>query len=208
MNESPSQIYFVQAHKLPGIDARLERVIPWIRDSDRAYYDRLLADCCVDTTLARWARNRDSEIALHKIRLMIADGHIAGGFVAVSGRQLARRREADLIDLARQAGALVSPNLRRRIQAVYPLIGAVAHNDLYLSKLGTTADFSGRGYEELLLDECIKRAETVGFSRLRIDVDRDDPIIPDLCAENGFDLFDRGVTPDGQVTYLNLVREL
>lgn len=208
MNETPKQLQFVHAHQVPGIEHRLDYIVPWVRDSDRRYYEVLLADHDIDATLRRWMQNPDSELALQKTRLLIADDLVAGGYVGFAGRQLLRRREADLIDLARAHGNLRCPNMRQAIQRVHPLMGSVAPNDFYLSKIGVTAELRGRELEPTLLDACFDQAQAAGFDHMRIDIDDGDDFTRTLCTAKGFETLQKRRSPAVEIGYVQMVKAL
>ena len=208
MNEESTHLQFLRADLVPSIDVRLEDVVPWIRDCDGRYYQELIGSRQIDAILARWVRNPRSEISLQTSWLLLADEQIVGGYVAIAGRHLARRRESDLIDLARRQGAFSSKEFRQRIQRLHPLLAPVAPNDLYLSKLGAIRQLDGPAPQQLLLDHALAKAQHAGLDHLRADVDCTNQSLKSLLLENGFDAYDRRSTADGELTYLNLIREV
>lgn len=207
MNESSPHILFIQAARSPGIEQMLDRIVPWVLNSDRAYLRALLTGLDTPKILANWLLEEKSEIALQKTRLLIADDRMAGGFIGFAGRQLRRRRETDLVDVVRRSDESRS-DLRDRLKDLLPLFAPVAPNDFYVSKLGISPGMSEPTMAKQLVDECIDCARRDGYDRVRIDIDAEDKPLTDLLVTRGFAIVDRGEATDAGVSYLNLLREL
>lgn len=206
MTESRPHTMFVDAEKSPGIEQMLDRVVPWILQSEQGYYCRLLEGHDPQMTIGRWLSTPDSEHSLQKMRLLIADDRIAGGFTGFSGRQLRRRRETDLVDLVRRSQDPRCSDLRRRLKDLMPLFGPVAPGDFYVSKFGISAAFDRSQLFEPLLVECLTRARREGYTRLRIDVDDADEDLCSFLRRQGFETRHEGRAVDAGITYLNMTR--
>ena len=208
MTHNQPHIMFVDAHKSPGIEAKIDRLIPWMIIPENRLYCALMEGHDAKPTLRRWIANPDSELTLNKMRLLIANDRIGGGFTGFAGRQLQRRRETDLVDLVRTARTQRCPKLRGRLRDLMPLFAPVAPNDFYVSKFGVAPEWANRGLEKPLLDDCIRRARDVGYDRIRIDIDARHSRLYELLAENGFQAFQKGTANHAGITYLNLVLPL
>lgn len=208
MNKRLTQLLFVDAVDSPGIEHRMERLVPWVLHSDREYYSVLLEHHDTRHKLAQRICDPDSELSLHNMRLLIADDEIAGGFIGFSGHQLLRRREADVVDLYRDTEPHLRPELRRRFQDVLHLFAPVAPNDFYLSKIQLYPGMNGPALSHPLMEECIQRAHGAGFERIRVDVDTECEVIGDVLGENGFEVLSRGEAPIAGIEYQNMALPL
>lgn len=208
MNDRTPQILFVDAVDSPGIEQRMERLVPWVLHSDRAYYSVVYAHHDTRQTLTDRICDPDSEIALQNMRLLIADDRIQGGFIAFAGRQLLRRREADVVDLYRHTEPHLRGELRRRLKDVLQLFAPVAPNDLYVSKMQLYPGMNGPALSQPLMEECIRKARGAGFERIRVDVDTESEIFADVFHQAGFEVIDRGEAPIAGIQYLNMALDL
>lgn len=208
MNDHEMQLFFVDAVDSPGIEYRMERLVPWVLHSDRQYYRVLFAHHDTPKKLAERIACPDSEVSLLNMRLLIADDEIAGGYIGFSGRQLLRRREADVVDLYRDTEPHQRAELRRRLKDLLHLLAPVGPNDFYVSKMQLYPGMNGPALSQPLMEECIQRARRSGFERIRIDVDCDGEIIADLCREHGFEIIRRGEAPIAGIQYLNMALTL
>ncbi len=196
------------AHQVREIEHRLHEIVPWLRNSDSPYFELLFVGLDGDTMTRRWLTRSDSEIALAQAHVLSAADRIIGGFIGCAGRQLARRREADIIDLARQIGDPGSPKLRMQIRDIYTLSSPVPTHEYYLSKLGAIDGMETHQPQQFLLESCIERARRVGFDGVRVDIDESDRVLSRLFVDNGFEVIDRRKAPVSNVRYLNLVKPL
>ena len=208
MTERSSKFLFVQAHKSPGIIDRLHLLLPWIYESDRRFFDILLQDWDFNEILPRWMVRDESEHGLHRTRLLIAEDRIAGGFVAMPGREVALARESDILDLVRHSDPRDWRKLRERVQDLYPLFGPIRPGDFYISRLSGLPSLKERGYDEVIVEEALNRARQHHVDRVRIDVDEANQRLCSICTAYGFETIDRGRVPNSTVTYLNLARDL
>ncbi len=210
MSDSLRHILFIMAHKVPAIEERLYQLVPWIYRCDRRYFEILLTGHHVGSTLARWMKRADAEIALSRTRLLIADDRVAGGFCAMAAREVVPRREADILDLIHHSDDPRSPELRARIKDLIPLFGPLKRRDLYISKLGLSPDIASQKHAlaEALLHECVGYAMGQGADRLRIDVDETDQFVCDLLNDFDFKPIGRRRAQVSEITYLNLARPL
>lgn len=208
MTDANTHIMFIDADRRPGIEEIVDRMIPWMIIPENRFYCALLEGHDAKPTLRRWIKNPDSELSLHKTRLMVANDRIGGGFTGFAGRQLQRRRETDLVDLVRNAARKRCPKLRPRLRDLMPLFAPVAPNDFYVSKFGVAPEWNHTDLHQPLLDECLRIAEGGGFDRVRIDIDdRNGPLFG-LLDDNGFTVRQTGKADEADIRYLNLVREL
>lgn len=204
MTRRTRQVQIVWGHKTPEIEQRLDRIVPWVLDAGRPYYDVFLEGTDPREVITRWLQRRSSELALRRTRLAVADDRIAGGYVAVAGRQLAAARQADLLDLARLMGKRSYSELRARMNDLENLFAPVEAHDFYLSKLGVIQQMEDRELEHPLMDDCIRRARHGGFGQVRTDVCEDDEEMRELFETYGFRPIHRGKASTGDLRYLSM----
>lgn len=203
-----SQHQLVWGHKTPHIERKLQDIVPWLHQAGQPFYNIFLDGADPDSTLRRWLMRRSSELSLQRIRLLITDDRIAGGYVSLSGRDLPGCRQADLLDLARSMGTESYTRLRDRMEDLRDLFAPVEENDFYLSKLGLLPQKDSPSLRQVLLDDCIRRATQGGFRRVRVDVPEQDRSRRDFYGGQGFDAIYRGKAPTSNLKYLAMVFDL
>ena len=204
MTRRSHQVQIVWGHKLPRTEEKFDDIIPWVHQAGRPYYDVFLEGVDAEQMLARWLQRRSSELSLRRARLLIADDHIAGGYIAVAGGELPGCRQADLLDLAREMGKLTYRQMRARMDDLGDLFAPVEEHDFYLSKLGVMPRMQGRGLNKYLMDDCLHRARQGGFGRVRTDVDENDEETRAFFETYGFRPIYRGKAKSGQLRYLSM----
>ena len=201
-------VQFAWGHKTPRVEAKIQDIIPWIHEGGRPFFDVFLAGADPQRTLRRWLMRRSSEFSLHRTRLLLFDGRIAGGYITLAGRDLPAARQADLLDLAREIQDHTYGDLRERMDDLRDLFAPVEDNDFFLSRLGVLPSFQGRGLDQHLLDDCLRRARQGSFRRVRVDVPEGHHPLRDLLRSYGFRAVYRGKSPLTNLRYLAMVCDL
>lgn len=203
-----SQVQIVWAHKVPKIEQKLQDIVPWVREAGRPYFDVLFTGSEMDSLLADWVGRSSSELAAQRMRLLIQDDRICGGYIALAGQELAGCRQADLLALARDSGSYSYGELRARMEDLRDLFAPVEENDFYLSKIGVHPQMQGQGLSHYLMSDCIKRARQGGFRRVRTDVPAQGSVARELCRGYGFEAIYRGKARTSSLRYLSLALDL
>lgn len=203
-----SQHQLVWGHKTPNIEHKLQEIVPWVLQAGRPFYNIFLHGADPETTIHRWLTRRSSELSLQRLRLLISDDRIVGGYISLSGRDLPGSRQADLLDLARSMGPDSYPQLRDRMEDLRDLFAPVEENDFYLSKLGLLPQHQSPSLRQALLDDCIRRARQGSFRRVRVDVPEQDRTLRDFYGGQGFEAFYRGKAPTSNLKYLSMAFDL
>lgn len=203
-----SQVQIVWGHKTPKIEQKLQDIVPWVREAGRPYFDILLRGSDLDSTLRGWIQRNTSELSTHRMRLMIRDDRICGGYIALAGQELAGCRQADLLDLARDSGAHSYGELRARMEDLRDLFAPVEENDFYLSKIGVMEGGRWQGLSHQLMEDCIWRARQGGFRRVRVDVPERGAAARELDRGYGFEAIYRGRARQSNLRYLSLALDL
>jgi ribosomal protein S18 acetylase RimI-like enzyme len=95
---------------------------------------------------------------------------VAGGYVAVDGAEVARRRRADTTQLVKWTPPDKRPELRRRLW--HDVYLPVDPEHRFLSKIGIRPAWRGRGLGGELLDAFVRESFDRGFAAVRLDVVR------------------------------------
>ena len=205
MTRRSNQVQIVWGHKTPQIDQKLDDIVPWVRQSGQPYYDIFLRGNDIDAIVSRWLQRRSSEISLRRTRLLIHGDRIAGGYIALAGRELPGCRQADLLDLAREMGEHSYSDLRARMDDLSDLFAPVEEHDFYLSKIGVMPRIEDQEMERNLMDDCLRRASQGGFGRVRADVPEHLEDQRGFFESYGFRPIYRGKTKESNLRYLAMV---
>lgn len=208
MAETSSSLLILSGDELSGVEFHLPKLITWLRDAGRPHHELLLSGTDPDAVLRAWIERSTSEFALKNIRVLIADDDIAGGYLAMPGREVDRRRQEDLLDLARRRGRAAYAHIRACVRDLYPLFSPIRRNDFYLSRIGILPHKRGRGLAHHLIQDCIERATARGADRIRLDVSGDNAIAISLFQSHRFEIDYRGHALGANLFYEGMKREL
>ncbi len=199
-----SPIRITWGHKVVDLSKHIDDILPWLAKKDRSYLRQLFGQFDVQNVLARWLSRPSSEFSLRRLRVLLEDGRIAGGYLATAGGELSGCRRADLLALARHHERLSYRDLRQRLTTFDELFAPVEDHDFYISSLGLLEFAAGRGLDYRLLDDCQHRAQQGGFGRLRVDVNERHRDLVQWYRTYGFRPIYRGKSNDGHLRYLAL----
>jgi len=182
-----------------------ERILPWVRAAGDPYYTWFFQDqTTCQKFLRMWIRNLSSEISVTRIQALVVDDQVIGGIIALDGEHLSKCRTAD----ARQLIAKGSTDERRRLiqrlslsQGLFPTI---EKNEYYLSKVGLTDGYRGKGYGSLLVDTYMEQGRKNGFDRYRLDVCAKNEIAIRCYEKRGFKMGSKSTTKDGELEYCSM----
>ncbi|MGH3043049.1 MAG: GNAT family N-acetyltransferase [Gaiellaceae bacterium] len=166
----------------PEAAALRPAVAELIHEAGNPYFDWFFGDPQrAAATLAGWIRRPSSEVAASRVTLLLAGDVLAGAMVALSGEQLRRCRQADVVALLKDLGPDRSGRaaLVERIQTANALFAPVGPEDFYLSKIGVLPGHRGMGLGRTLMAEFLAAGRAAGSSRFRLDVSADNE--PAVC---------------------------
>ncbi len=201
-NTSPIRITW--GHKVIDLEQHIDDILPWLAHEDRSYFRQLFGQFDVEQVFMRWLSRPSSEYSLRRLRVLLEDQRIAGGYIAVAGSELQGCRRADLLALARHHERLSYRDLRDRIDSFGELFAPVEDHDFFLSTLGLLDFASNRGLDYRLLDDCLHRADQGGFGRIRVDVAEQNRDLVQWYRTYGFRPIYRGKSDDGHLRYLSM----
>jgi ribosomal protein S18 acetylase RimI-like enzyme len=195
---------------MEGLDAIVAEALPWVHEAGRPYYDWLFGGAEVArTVLARWMRRPTSEVYAGRVRLVREGERPVGGFLALSGRELADARRADALAVMTEFRAPGQKAVPSRLRQAGRIFVPVEADDFYLSKMGVNPTQRGRGRGRLVLEEYLEMGRARGLQRFRLDVwEGNEPALR-LYRSAGFrELPTAAAEQDPDLRYVAMVLEL
>ena len=109
-------------------------------------------------------------------------------YLALSGEELGPCRRADGLALLAETGhdADARAKLAAHLEAANGLFPPVAADEFYLSKIGVTPSYRGRGFGRTLTGRFLDEGAGLGFSRFRLDVSADNAPAVHVYESLGF----------------------
>lgn len=198
---------FVDLSRTAEPDVFIPDVLPWIHEAGNPYFDWLFGGALAARSIvADWMRRPTSEVSIRRVlALNLADKPI-GGFIALTGDELARCRRADLLALLRSG--LDRARLGERLDAVRGLFHEVGPDAYYLSKIGLNPRFREQGFGGRLVDECLRRGAEAGLRIVCLEVCSENSPALSLYGRRGFEEADRRRSELSGIEYRFLVKQL
>jgi ribosomal protein S18 acetylase RimI-like enzyme len=181
-------IEFIPADELAQ-EADIDRlVLPWVHAAGNPYYDWFFGGHeLAASQLKIWLRSPSSEVSKKRARLLLVDGAVAGGYVAMGAAELVNCRRADLIALIKRSGG-DRAQLQKKIEASRGIFPAPEAGDFYLSKIGVLEGHRGLGLGERLLEHFLSEGRKEGVSGFSLDVAKENAVAIHLYRKAGFSL--------------------
>jgi ribosomal protein S18 acetylase RimI-like enzyme len=194
----------------PSVDSEIDRwipsVLPWIHEAGNPYFDWLFggADVALPIIASRM-RSPSSEVAIRDAILFLDDdGGAIGGFIALTGAELGRRRKADAIAYLNSVGKAGRDSLLHRMQASRDMFARVRPDEFYLSKVGVRSDVRGLGYGRALVKEFLSIGMSRGYANFALDVSGENTEARCLYESMGFQVSEMSRVPTGAMTYVTM----
>ena len=179
------QLERLDAGKLNGDTSPL---VSWIFDAWTPYRTWLLGeDARAVRVIREWLGRENSELSIVGITALVDAGKHVGGYLAVSGHDLPRRRKADLLWLLQNSDQEERRELTARLHASRGLFAPVEPRQLYLSKIGVLPEHRAKGLGGVLLDDFIRVGFEQTYDALRLDVWADNEPAVRLYRARGFE---------------------
>lgn len=161
---------FVSGEDLPKEDV-LNVIVPWLHAASEPYLSWLVNDQELALEiLLDFTHRPSSEYAYRRANMLMLDGEIVGGYIALAGEELMRCRRADLAALMRYDNRMDLGALRSRMRQANSVFLSVTSDEFYLSKLGVIHVERGRGLGRAVAMEFMRHARNNGWRRLCLDV--------------------------------------
>ena len=182
----------------PDLAGDVQPLVRWVADAWNPYGTWLLgSDQRVCATAREWLARDTSELSV-TLATALYDGELQlGGYVAVAGDELGRRRRADLMWLLQNAGPAERATLADRLRESRDFFVPVEERQWYLSKLGVLSDYRGRGLARVILDDFVQQGVERGFTAFRLDVWADNEPAMRLYGRRGFASVGEAELPSG-----------
>ena len=168
----------------------------WIFESGPKFFVVLFgsSERAIDN-LAGWVQRGTSEFSGLQATLAFDGSEPAGMFIGVHGRDIARRRRADLLAVIQQTPPEARDLLKAKFESMSDLTAPVAENDYYIRTLAVDRAHRGRGLGRRLLDRAVADAQELGCHAVCLDVDADNEVARALYASAGFTSTYEGSAP-------------
>ncbi|HYI38519.1 MAG TPA: GNAT family N-acetyltransferase [Thermoleophilaceae bacterium] len=176
---------------VPSPERFVSDLQPWIHEAGNPYLDWLFgAPDSARAALAAWMVSDGSEISLGRVVGLFEGGNPIGGYVGLSGSDLAKCVRKDAITALKVAGRDGRPAFLERARELSDLRRPVEPDEWFLSKLGVLVPYRRGGRGRALLEDFLGRGAQAGFSRFRLDVWARDEHTVRLYESAGFLTFD------------------
>jgi ribosomal protein S18 acetylase RimI-like enzyme len=181
--------------------------LPWVQAAGRPFIDWLLGGPrTARRILEQWMRRPSSEVFIGRA-VVVDEARPVGGFIALTGAELARCRMQDAV-----AAAAAPPeghaSLVARLSVGRKLFGDVLPDHFYLSRMGVLPHARRCGYGRAIVHEYLRQGMGRGFGRFALDVSSGNDAAIQLYRSVGFVLEQRHHVPDVGMTYARMVLEV
>jgi ribosomal protein S18 acetylase RimI-like enzyme len=177
--------------------------LDWVHEAGRPYFDWFFdGPATARLVLAEWLSRPSSEVFVGRAVVMLDGDEAIGGFMAMSGGELGRCRQADAVAALRATPRTSWPALKGRIEASGELFPPVEEDELYLSKMGVVRESRAKGLGRELVTEYLNSGRAGGFTRFRLDVWAGNEIAVGLYSACGFRVAQECRSAAAGMTYL------
>lgn len=194
--------------ELPDPERYRPRVLEWILEAGQPYFDWLLGSReAARAVVEAWSGRSSSELSLHRVRVVVAEGDtVVGGYIALSASDLRRARAADAAALATASGGEERSALLTRLRASRGLFHAPEPGEYYLSKMAVLPDARGRGHGRAVAQAYLEAGRQLGHEAFCLDVAAANTVARDLYESLGFVLKEQSEVPDTPLSYIAMTR--
>jgi ribosomal protein S18 acetylase RimI-like enzyme len=171
----------------PAPDERAREVEPWLHEAANPYLDWMLGSPELATAAIRkWMTKERSEISLSRLVGLYEDGGVVGGYVGLTGAELAAATRADTQALLAVVPREERAGVLRRAAALADLRRPVEEDEWFLSKLGVLESHRRGGRGRAVLDHFLDSGRERGLSRFRLDAWKPDSHVVGMYERAGF----------------------
>jgi ribosomal protein S18 acetylase RimI-like enzyme len=190
----------------PKIEAWIPAVLPLIHEAGNPYFDWLFGGPSVALPIIESRMQvAGSELSVcDTVVLLDESERMVGGFIALTGADLGRRRTVDAAAYLQRIGRSARAQLLQRMQTSRNLFASVRPDEFYLSKVGVAREARGRGYGRLLVERFLAIGAAQGLDHFVLDVSEKNTAALGLYESLGFRVTAKACTEDGDLTYLTM----
>jgi ribosomal protein S18 acetylase RimI-like enzyme len=187
------------------IERWISETLPWIHEAGNPYYDWCFGGAPeAGSVLAEWMRRPSSEVFVGRVRLLVDDGHMVGGFIALSGSELADCRKADAVATIQAVEREERGSVLAKLRSARGLFTTPLANEFYLSKMGVVPDLREAGHGATIVRQYLDVGVALGFRRFRLDVWAGNRPAVHLYEAAGFRVLRESSLDHGRMTYLDM----
>ena len=192
----------LRAVDFPHPESLVPRVLPWVLAAGNPYYDYLFGGAELShRTLEGWMKRASSEVSILRGEFLTCDAELAGGFIALNGRELKRARQADAAALWEAFPSAERVALVERMSNSANLFPPVAEDEYYLTKMGLSAPFRGQGLGRALMQQYLAQGKAQNYASFRLDVHTDNQPAIGCYLAAGFKVLSTSESRDGGLRY-------
>lgn len=194
---------------ISSTDEAIQKVLPLVHEAGNPYFDFLFGNHDVAArVLARWMRRPSSELSIERAFCLTVRDQQVGGFLAMSGAELAVCRRLDTSALTMTGGREQREAIVKRLELTRHLFPPVEERDFYLSKIWVDPEHRGAGYGRALMESYVSTGRARGFTQFRLDVRADNEPAIHVYRFFGFKELRESSTGDAGLRYLAMVANI
>lgn len=191
-----------------GNEIFIPAIMSWIIEAGQPFAGWLYgSDEIVRITTAERIKRRTSEIWLGRTSLTLVNGDPFGGFVALTAADLQRCFAADAMALIGRESTGRSGMRAIELRKAFSSWPPVAQNTYYLSHLGISPEFRGRGLGRYVTDSFLRQGSAEGFNRFQLNVLAENEPAVRLYGSAGFVVEHEFIVGEGRYRYFCMVSE-
>lgn len=166
---------------------RMREIGPWVHEAANPYLDWMLGSPeLARAALERWMAKERSEISLTRAVGLYEENAVVGGYVALSGADLAGAAKADTLALLAVVPRADRPGVLDRAAALSDLRRPVDPDVWFLSKLGVLESHRQGGRGRAVLEHFLAAGRAHGLRRFRTDAWEPDGHVVSMYEAAGF----------------------
>jgi ribosomal protein S18 acetylase RimI-like enzyme len=184
----------------------LEDALPGVHAAGRPYVDWFFGGSAnARTALRSWMARPSSEVFVGRAVLLIARDAVLGGFIALSGAELSRCRQADAVASITLAGLERRSAIAEKFKLSQELFPPVTVDEFYLSKIWVSPEAQGARHGAALLRRYVDGGAQRGFTRFRLDVWSGNDVAIRMYRRFGFKTLQESVSDGAVLRYTSMI---
>ena len=175
--------------------------LEWVLQAGEPYFDWFFGGAeAARRAVEAWMHRPSSEVHVGRIQFLMEGDRPLGGFLALTGAELAKARMADAMAAMKLLGRDV---FSQRVEAARGLFPDVSPDEHYLSKIGVQENLRQRGFGTELVHRWLSTARKAGYTKMRLDVSEDNQVAVRMYLRLGFRIDSRNSAAG--LNYLSMI---